>query len=93
MFPLRLLYQYVIVSVFTVFSGTSDDHVINLKTSQGSILSPDADSDGLYDSSIDIMWIIETAEGEIIRYKLLFAMITNSDQCQSDGLKVHVCPF
>ena len=53
------------------------------------ITSPDNDNDGLYDFNIDLLWTTEAPEGEIIRYRVLFAQIRFSDRCQPDGLEVY----
>ena len=64
--------------------------MINLINSPGTVTSPDADRNGLYDLNIDLLWIIEAPEGQIIRYQLQSALIRNSVNCYRDGLKVGI---
>ena len=79
--------------MFAHITGTKSDSLIHLKASQGVITSPDANDDGLYDLNVDILWIIEASDGEIIRFNVIFALIRLSDYCEPDGLKVWVLSF
>ena len=69
-------------------SGTNFDNIIYLSASHGLITSPDSDGNGLYDFNVDLLWIIEAPEGQIIRYQVQQALIRNSRACTSDGLRV-----
>ena len=73
-----------------IFSGIGPNSVTTLNSSPGMIKSPDTDGDGLYDYSVDLLWIIEAPDGYIIKYQIPAALIKNSAECHKDGLKVGI---
>ena len=65
--------------------------MFNLTSSTGLITSPDTTGRGLYDDSVDVLWIIEAPGGLIILFHIHFAQIRYSDKCLQDALRVGCC--
>ena len=62
--------------------------MITLTSSTGRITSPDTTDRGLYDDNVDVLWIIEAPDGQIIQFHLVFTQIRDSPDCTDDGLRV-----
>ena len=86
--PVMNLILCFCLSLHNNVSETGNARSITLTNSSGLIAAPDATGRGLYDENVDILWIIEAVNGQIIRFHLLFAQIRYSNNCFKDGLRV-----
>ena len=63
-----------------------------LRDKSGSVTAPDSDSDGQYDKNANCYWTIEAEEGYVVRYRINFVNIedTNSEDgyCADDFVLV-----
>ena len=57
------------------------------------ISSPDRNADGMYDNNVDILWMIEAATMNLIRYQLLYIEMEISEGCKNDAVRVRIYYF
>ena len=63
-----------------------------LHGSDGVIVPPDSNDDGLYDLNVDCLWTIVVSENGIIRHKIDEYSIEDSNECRKDALRVSEIP-
>lgn len=56
----------------------------------GTILSPDRDFDGVYESNLDCPWLLIAPEGKIIQLIFKYSVIESSEICEFDRAEVGI---
>ena len=77
----------------TVFSQENLNSCGGMLHTPGTIRPPKMVGYSMYDMNVDCLWIVVAAENEVIRLKMDYYYIEDSDDCRNDALwvgKIHV---
>ena len=81
MFTSCVFFLFVLFSVYPKCGG-------DIYKSSGWLSSIDRDGDGLYDPTLDCVWILHAPEDKVIQIQFLYVKIHYTQDCHFDSLKV-----